>query len=455
VAARVDWSILPASAAVAANERVTAAVIGLGAMGMGHVRRLAGDPGFQLIAVCDVDRSRRETAQGIVEAHYATQRAQGTYHGCAAFNDYRELLARPDLDAVVIVTPDHWHALQAIDAARAGKDIYCEKPISMTVEEGRRVVEAVDRYGRMFQTGSQYRSISAIRKVVQFIRDGGLGRVHSVFALWNPLDSWVRSERFKPYAEIVSPDTVGKSYVPLDFALPGMPVPEGLDWDLWVGPAPWRPYHPLYHINPSPGVVPWSFCAAFGVTSLTWHLAHSADVIQYALGVERSGPVEIVHPAAGVFPTLTCRFAQGTTLHLVDHWGMVKDLYRAVPATARLAGNFGGVFVGEKGWITTLTTGGPIEGEPESLFGEIGLTSREVNPGANNHHANWLECIRHRGKPSNDEEIGHRSASLGHVANIACWTGRSLKWDPDAEVFPGEDAANRLRAREVRSPWHL
>jgi len=430
-------------------------LIGKGLMGSGHLRRLLGDPAFRVMAVCDADRVRLTEGRNQVEQHYATETTSGTYHGCAAYVDYREMLARPDLDAVVIVTPDHWHALQSVDAVRAGKDVYCEKPISMTIEEGRRVVELTRRYQRVFQTGSQYRSIHAIRQVCTFVRNGGLGRVHSVFALYNPLSLWIGGDRFKPYAHIVGADVCGKSYVPMDFALPAEPLPDGLDWEMWVGPAPWRPYSPLYHINPSPGVVPWSFCDAFGVTSLTWHLAHSADVIQWALGAETTGPVEILHPADSPFPTLTCRYANGTLLHLVDHWGMVKDLYHAVPDTARLAGNFGGLFIGERGWITSMTTGGPIEGAPESLFDELGLPSREVNVGANNHHANWLECMRTRRLPSNHEEIGHRSASLGHLANIACWVGHSLKWDPVAEVFTDSTAANHLLRRPMRAPWRL
>ena len=247
----------------------------------------------------------------------------------------------------------------------------------------------------------------------------------------------------------------GLSNVPLEFPLPAEPAPEGLDWELWVGPAPWHPYNRLYHINPAPGVVPWSFCDSFGAASITWHHSHSADVIQYALGMETSGPVEILHPSGGEFPTLTCRYANGTLLHLVDHWGVVKDVYRAVPPTARLAGLFGGVFVGERGWITSMTTGGPVEGGPESLWGEMKLKSREVNPGANNHHANWFECIRTRRQPSSHEEIGHRSASLGHLTGIAYALRRSLKWDPGREEFIGDDEANRLRSRALREPWRL
>jgi len=445
-----------ANGSVSPSERITVGLIGKGAMGGGHLRVLAHRPDVQLVAVCDVDRTRREDGRETANSIYVANQPDGGYHGCAAYNDYRELLARADIDAVLIATPDHWHALHSIDAAKAGKDVYCEKPLTMTIQEGRRLVETVRRYGRVFQTGTQYRSIPEIRQVCQFIRDGRLGKVKSVFTLLQPLSNFMGGERFKPYAHIVNLSQCGKSYFPMDFPLPAEPVPDGLDWDLWVGPAPWRPYNHVYHTNPSPGVVPWSFSDAFGVTSSTWFLSHAADVIQWALGFENSGPVEIIHPNSGEFPTLTCRYANGTLLHFVNHWGVVKDVYRAVPAGARLAGNFGGVFVGERGWLTTLSTVGQIEGEPESLFDEMKLKrAREVNIGANNHHANWLECIRTRQSPSADEEIGHRAASLGHLTNIAFWTGRSLKWDPVKERFLGNDAANRLLSRAMRAPWRM
>jgi hypothetical protein len=171
--------------------------------------------------------------------------------------------------------------------------------------------------------------------------------------------------------------------------------------------------------------------------------------------MEESGPVEIIHPNSGQYPTVTCRYANGTLLHFVDHWGMVKDPYGAVPSNARLAGNFGGVFVGERGWITTMSTGGPVEGGPDSIFQELALPTREVNIGANDHHANWLDCIRRRRRPSSHEEIGHRSASLGHLAMIACSLNQSLPWDPEREVFPNHPEANRLRARALRPPWRM
>ena len=327
---------------------------------------------MQFVALCDVDRTPASLGKRRVEQRYAARGASGA-RSLALYNDYRELLARPDIDAVVIATPDHWHAIQSIDAALAGKDVYCEKPISMTVQEGRRVVQAVRRYGRIFQTGTQYRSIPTIRQVCGFIRSGGLGEVKSVFTNVDNLASFLRAPRYRPYDPVLNLDKTGDSFVALDFPLPAEPVPEGLDWDLWLGPSPRRSFSTAYHANPSPGVVPWSFCEDFGVTSLTWNLAHAADVIQYALGVEDSGPVEIYHPRSGPYPTLTCRYANGALLHFVNNWQMVKDLYKPVPADARIAGNFGGLFVGERGWLTTMSTGGPIEGGPGKLVEEIGL----------------------------------------------------------------------------------
>jgi len=451
----IPASVRSANGNLASSERITVGLIGKGIMGSGHLRRLAGDREVQVLAVCDVDRLRRENGKRLVDETYAANRTSGTYHGCAAYNDYRELLARPDIDAVVIVTPDHWHTLLSIEAVKAGKDVYCEKPISITVREGRRLVEEVQRYSRVFQTGTQYRSIPTIRQVCNFVRAGGFGKVKQVFTQWTKLGGFFGAARFKPYRHLMDIEHTGKSYTPLDIILPAESVPEGLDWDLWVGPALWHPYNPGYHLNPSPGVVPWAFCEDFGVASSTWHHSHSADVIQYALGVEESGPVEFIHPSDGQYPTLTYKYANGTLLHLVDNWSMVKNLYKAVPATARLAGNFGGIFVGEKGWVTSMTTGGPIEGRPEALFEEMKLTTRQVNPGENNHHDNWFDCIRTRRKPSCDVELGHRTASLGHLTIIAHKLQRSLKWDPVKEEFPGDETANRLLSRAMRSPWRI
>jgi len=271
------------------------------------------------------------------------------------------------------------------------------------------------------------------------VRGGGLGKVKSVFTIWRPTEV----------------PTLGESYVPMEPTLPAETPPDGLDWNLWVGPARYRPYHSAYHRNPMPGVVPWSFCEAFGAGAVTGYHSHAADVIQYAIGMETSGPVEIIHPVSGQFPTLTCRYANGVLLHHVDHWDQVKDLYHAVPADARLAGLFGGLFVGERGWITSMTGAGPIEAGPAGLLEEMKIRTREVAIGSNNHHSNWIDCIRTRRQPSAHGEIGHRSASLGHLVTLSFLLGRSLKWDPEREEFVGDQAANRLRSRAMREPWQI
>lgn len=435
----VPASARGAGGLVSPNDRIQVAVIGLGAMGMGHLRLLLGRSETQVLAVCDVDRTRRDEGVRLAHQAYAAARTAGTYRGCDGYNDFREILARPDIDAVVIVTPDHWHSLMSAEAARAGKDIYCEKPVSLTLDEGRRLVEAVRRYGRVFQTGTQYRSIPVIRQVCDFVRAGGLGKLRGVYTIW--MKSQV--------------PTVGPSWMPLDPALPEQPTPDGLDWDLWVGPAPYRAYHSAYHRNPSPGVVPWVFCDAFGAGAVTGYHSHAADVIQYALGHETGGPVEIIHPSSGRYPTLTCRYADGTLLHHLEHWGQAKSLYHAVPDHVRLEGLFGGLFVGERGWVTSMSAAGQIEVGPRELAAELNLPTRGVNIGSNNHHRNWFDCLRTRALPCAHEEIGHRSAALGHLVNLTYTVGRSLAWDLDREEFAADPEANRLRRRALREPWRF
>ena len=435
--------LVPASArgadgTTAPANRITVGLIGRGCMGRGHLQRLVGDKDVQVLAVCDVDRSRCQEGKEVVEANYAVSRPKGSYSGCATYSDYREVLARADIDAVVVVTPDHWHTPISVHAVKAGKDVYCEKPVSLTLRQGRALVEAVRANKRVFQTGSQYRSMQTLNEAIAFVRAGGLGKVKQVFTIWG----WQHVP------------VLGKSRVPLNPVLPEEPVPEGLDWNQWVGPAPWHPFNHHYHRNPIPGVVPWNFCEDFGLGPSTSYHSHAADVIQYALGVEESGPVELIHPTGGGYPTLTCRYANGTLLHHVDGWGQVKALYKAVPQEARLEGNFGGVFVGERGWLSILYGGGKLEAGPESLFDEMKLKRREVS-GANNHHANWFGCIKSRERPSSHEEIGHRAASLGQLVSIAYKLERSLKWDPAKEVFEGDEEANRLMARPMRAPWTL
>lgn len=443
-------TIIPASALgkdghVAPSNRITIGQIGLGRMGRGHTRFLSYEDSVEMLAVCDVDQLRREETMTTISNVYKDRKVS-----CKAYNDYRDVLARDDIDAVVIVTPDHWHTPISIEAAKAGKDIYCEKPITLTVREGRELVETVRRNKGIFQTGTQYRSIPAVRQVSNFVRNGGLGKVKSVFTLWRNWKGRLQEERFKPYHKFINMEAASRSYIPMNFELPAEPVPEGLDWERWVGPAAWHDYNQLYHVNPFDKVVPWCFEADFGAGAVTLYHSHAADIIQYAIGEERSGPVEFFHPDDGPYPTLTYSYANGTLVHLVERWDDIKRLYQAVPDNARLEGNFGGVFVGENGWVTSMATGGEIEASSEDLFAAMNLKTRRVNIGDNNHHANWFECIRTRQQPYTDEELGHRTASLGHLTIIAYKLQRSLKWDPVKEVFPEDAEANRLLWRAKR-----
>lgn len=428
-----------ADGATAPSNRINLAVIGTGNMGKRHMPQLLFNRGVQVLAVCDVDATRLTESREIVEANYAQLLSKGSYSGCAAVADFREVLQRKDIDAVMVITPDHWHVPIAIEAAKAGKDVYCEKPVAMTVGQGRKLVEAVRASTCVFQTGSQYRSKTVIHTALRFIRDGGLGKVTRAFAHWPK----------------IGVPTLGSSYIPLNPKLPEEPVLAGLDWERWVGPAPMRPYNSLYHRNPTPRSVFWAWCADFGLGQVTYEHAHYADNIQWALSMEESGPLEIIHPSSGQFPTLTCRYANGTLLHQVESMQDVKKVYHAVPDSARLDGYLGGVFVGERGWLSVQYSH-KLEGGPESLFEEMKLKNRETTASADKHHENWFDCIRSRQKPNAHEEIGHRAGSLGQLILASYKLGRSLTWDPAGESFPDDAEANRLlKVPVARTPWEV
>ena len=275
------------------SDRITLGFIGVGMMGQGHHRRFLRHPETQVVGVCDVDTWRRETAQAATHEAYAAERRSGTYQGCAAYNDLRELLARDDLDAVVIATGDRWHGAASVLAAEAGKDIYCEKPMSLTIAEARAMVNAVRTYGRVFQTGLQQRSAHEFRLACGLAREGALGKISHVYIHFPGTSTEVN--------------------------LPAEPVPEGLDWDLWLGPAPWRPFNSRFHIyGKPPRVVPWDFCRDFGGRNLTSNAVHAFDMVQWGLGMDGSGPIEIIPPETGLVPDLTYKYAGGEILQVVD-----------------------------------------------------------------------------------------------------------------------------------------
>ncbi len=425
----VSSSVLGKDGAVAPSERIGLGFIGVGMMGRGHVRCCLYYGDAQVQAVCDVDRWRREDAKATVEAQYARQRRGGTYRGCRAYNDLRELLARDDIDAVLIATGDRWHAPATVLAAKAGKDIYCEKPVSLTVRGSQAMVKAVRRYGLVFQGGLQQRSTAEFRRACRLVRSGAIGRVRVVY--------------------VAFPGTCG------DVALPAEPVPEGLDWDLWLGPSPWRPYNRRFHpYGRPPHVVPWHFCRDFGGGNLTSNAVHAFDVVQWGLGMDDSGPVEVTPPETGRVPVLTYRYAGGTVLQVVPWHLDPKTLF--VPEgwdpETRLT-NFGALFVGEDGWIQ-VGRSGYLKSFPARIL-EGSRTRPDPTHPVGNHHQDWLNCIRTRRRAACDVSVACRSTIVSHLGCIAHWTGRSLRWDPAKQTFPDDAEANRWLGRAMRPPWTL
>lgn len=414
---------------VAPSNRVTMGHIGLGMMGRGHLAGMVQYPEVQILAACDPDQWRREDAKNTVERTYAAKRPSGTYRGCRAYTDLGELLARDDIDAVVISTGDNWHATAATLAAKAGKDIYCEKPASKTIRESRAMIEAVQRYGRVFQTGLQQRSAYEFIKASALVRGGAIGKVKMVYVAFPGTNSEVN--------------------------LPPQPTPEGLDWNQWLGPAPERPFHARYHTyGRPPRVVPWDFCRDLGGGNLTSNAVHSFDVVQWALGMDGSGPVEITPPETGLVPSLTYKYADGVILQVVN-WKLEPDKH-FVPegwdVATRLEA-FGALYVGQDGWIH-VGRRGFLKSYPEEILDQ---PTPGVEPGqtAPNHHKNWLECIRTRQSTACGAEIGCVSTIVSHLGCIAHWTGRTLHWDPVREEFAHDKQANLLRSRPMRPPWQV
>jgi predicted dehydrogenase len=425
-------SIVPATAlgkngSVAANERITLGFIGVGMMGSGHVRRFVGMPDTQVLAVCDVDRLRRENAQTAVQQHYAAQRSDANAGSCAEYNDFRELLERADIDAVVIATGDRWHVPIGVMAARAGKDIYCEKPLSLTIHEASVMTEVARRYGRVFQVGLQQRSIPVFHRACELVQDGRIGQIKNVYVAFP-----------------------GTSY---NIRLPAEPVPDGVDWDLWLGPAPWRPYNSSLHHYPRPrSVIPWNICRDFGGGNLTANAVHALDTVQWALGMDETGPVEITPPETGEVPSLTYRYANGIMLQVENTLDPKKhSIPKGWNPKARIQ-NFGALFVGEEGWIH-VGRYGYLQSYPSGIAAAGGGFPKS-HP-IEKHYENWFSCIRTRQRPACDVAKGAHSVIVSHLGCIAHWTRRTLQWDPNTEEFIGNDEANRLRSRTMREPWML
>ncbi len=402
--------------AAAASERITLGLIGLGIRGTAHLRTFLTLADAQIVAVSDLFRSRRQKAKKNIEDHYAGTRGAGAYKGCDTYNDFRELLARKDIDAVVISTPEHWHALTGIAAAKAGKDIYGEKALTLTVAEGQALCKTVRRYRRVFQVGTQQRSGRNFRFACELARNGYLGQLHTV-----------------------------KVGVPGGHALgdaPAIPVPAGFDYNMWIGPAPFKPYNAVRCTSPVGWYHIYDYCAgwieAWGVHHIDIALWGAPSLASSRLEVEGTA----VFPTEGLGNTsLTWRVeftgADGLRLSFSDN-GHHKQGCR---------------FEGDKGWVHVNRSG--ISAEPESLL-KVAIKPNDEHLYESGHHwVNFLECMRSRRDPAAPVEAGHAATTVTLIADIATRLGRRLTWDWKSERFVNDEEANRMLGRPMRSPWRL
>jgi predicted dehydrogenase len=398
----VPRHVLGGDGAPGANERIGVGVIGVGFRATLLVEQLPESA--QVVALCDCDLPR-------AEAFRAKQGAEW-----ALYQDYRQLLERPDIDAVIVATQEFQRVLPCIHACQAGKDVYAEKPLSLTIHEGRALVRAVRHYGRVLQVGTQQRSMEMNRVACQFVREGGLGQIREVRTVNYTGPQALPAE---PFAE--------------------EPTPPGLDWNMWLNQAAWRPYNPAWR---------GAWQDMMGGEMTNWG-AHGLDQVQWALGTDDTGPVAVRPRTPGLNGEVSLRYANGVEVNCV------------LPGSGPVGG---AIFIGEQGKLEinrNKFTSNPRD-IAEHLLQQVDVTEEERKWSddlalwqARWHLQNWLDCIRTRETPRSDVEIGHRSVSVCHLANIARYVGRELRWDPAAERFDGDDKANGWVVRERRAGFEL
>jgi predicted dehydrogenase len=413
--------------------------INIGAIGNGRISRGHDLPGLwkhetaRIMAVCDVDSRRMEEAKTLVNGHYAATTGK-PYDGVAGYTDYHDLLANPDIDAVVISTPDHWHAIIAIDAVRAGKDVYLQKPASLTIAEGRALSDAVHHSGRIFQIGSQQRSSPQFRYAAELVRNGRIGRLQTV--------------------EVGLPGDPSGDEEPL------MPVPKQLNYDVWLGSTPVVGYtekrvHPQIGYD-RPG---WLRCEQFGAGMITGWGAHHIDSAHWGMGTEFTGPLEISGSAE--FPTHGLWNVHGSfRTEAVYADGVKMIVSGAFPNGIRFVGSEGWVFVSRGN--ETVTASDPVArlkdpkalaaSDPKIITSVIGPDEVHLYK-SRDHHGNWLECVRSRQQPIAPVEVAHRACSACLLHHIAMKTRRKLFWDPVRERFKNDDDANAMLSRPQRWPY--
>ena len=414
-AVAVPWLVrgraLGLDAAASASERITLGVIGIGPRMTYDLRGVLPKDDVQCVAIADVQASRREAGKKMVDQHYGNQ-------DCALYRDFRELLARPDIDAVMIGTGDRWHAPASILAAKAGKDVYSEKPCGLTIGLCQALDDTIRQTKRVFQAGTQRRSVANFQAAVRLAQSGKLGKIHTL------------------YASVYTP-SIETTW------LPGEPTPprEVCDWDLWLGPAPWRPYNSRYVAGGWRGY--WDFDS--GAKLLDWG-AHTLDLCQWANGADDTMPVEY-EPAGN---TIACRYANGVKLIL----DCLQTPFGQRPGWVQALGTCPVRFVGDEGSVETGDSGG-IEVQPESLKTELKEVTgkRESGLDVATHTRNFLDCVKSRAPTAANSQVMRHSHVACHAAALAWILNRKLAFDPVKEEFVGDDEANGLRVRPARAPW--
>ena len=401
-------SALGMAKSVPASERITMGFIGTGSHGIGmNLKSFLPQPDAQTVAVCDVDPVHLQQGRDTVNKKYGNT-------DCATYKDFREVLVRSDIDAVMISTPDHWHVPISIAAAKAGKDVECEKP-TLTIEEGRVLCETMKRYGRVFQWSTEDRSVDVYHRMCELVRNGRIGKVHTI------------------RVELPSgPDTPGNPKP--------MPVPDGFDYDMWLGPAPWAPY--------TKDRIHWNFrwILDYSGGMLTDWGAHLLDGAQWGNDTEHTGPVEVEGQGKfwqdGLYNTakeyhIEYKYADGVRLIVTSGTPSLR-------------------FEGTEGWIGNRGWRAPLQAEPKSILDSvIGPNEIHLYTCRGGEQRNFLDCVKSRKDCYFPPEIGQRCFTIAHIGNISMLLGRKLLWDPDKERFINDEQANRMLSRAMRSPWHL
>ena len=393
----------------APSNRINVGFIGTGLQCNGHLSAVLRRDDCRVRALCDVALPKARAFRDRAERAYGEAQAGGTYHGIPSVQYHEEVLARDDIDVVWVCTPDHWHAPISNAAMKAGKDVYCEKPLTLTVREGRVMVDTARRYGRILQTGSQQRSNGAFRKAAEIVRNGWIGDIKLIRT---------RLGEFPPAP-----------------VLPEQPVPAELDYDRWIGPTPWRPYHADRILGNYGGG--WRCFYEYGGRKNGDWGAHHFDIIQWALGMDASGPVEYIPKGWQGAPYQTHVYANGLRVERVD---------QGLKAMIEFTGTKGTVWVSRDDYLVTdpaeLATR-PLRAEDVHLYA------------SDNHHSDFIDAVRSRQRPITDVEIGHRTATVCHLNAIAERLGRPLRWDPTKEEIVGDPAAATWLERPRRAPYGI